>query len=187
MTQRFPARTRGFTLVEALVVVALVAVMAALAAPSLKAFLVRRAVDSAVSTLASDYRLARSEAVKRTGYVTICRSPDGAGCSPADAPGSWHDGWIVFTDADANRRVNGTDEVLRVQPRLTGLRAMVRYNDPGFSNTVQAVLYRPHGISTTGNETLLVTADSSLVGGTRLVVISRNGRVAVRPVGTPMP
>jgi type IV fimbrial biogenesis protein FimT len=178
---------RGFTLVEALVVVALVAVLAALASPGLRAFMARRAVESAISSLASDYRLARSEAIKRVGFVTICRSPDGARCSPADAPGSWHDGWIIITDGNGNRQLDGNDEVLRVQPRLPSLRAIVRYNDPGFSNTVQSVLYRPNGVSTTGNETLLVTADPSVVGGTRLVVVSRNGRLSARPVGTPLP
>lgn len=179
--------SRGFTLVEALVVVTLLAILASLAAPSLRALLARRAVESAITALGSDYRLARSEAIKRSGYVTICRSPDGLRCSPALAPGSWHDGWLVITDANANRQLDGTDEILRVQPPLTNLESIRRYDDAGFSNTIQSMIFRPNGVTTTGNETLLITADASVVGGTRLVVISRNGRLSASPVGAPMP
>lgn len=178
----------GFTMVEILVVVTLLAILASLAAPSLRALLARRAVESAVTALASDYRLARSEAIKRSAHVTICRSPDGLQCSLALQPGSWHDGWLVITDANANRRLDGTDEILRAQPPLDNLESIKRYDDgPGFGNTVQSTVFGPNGVVTTGNETLLITADASVVGGTRLVVISRNGRLSASPINTPMP
>lgn len=180
---------RGFTMIEVLVVVALVAVLAALATPSLRAFMARRAADSAVTALAGDYRLARSEAIKRSSIVTICRSPNGLTCGSGGPPGSWHDGWLIITDANGNAQLNGSDEVLRVQPPLSGLQDIKRYDDDtGYTNTVQSMVFRSNGISTTVNETtLLVTADGSVIGGTRLVVISRNGRAAVRPIGEPMP
>lgn len=180
-------RSQGFTMVEVLVVVMLVAVLASLATPSLRAFMARRAVDSAITALGSDYRLARSEAIKRSSNVTICRSPDGVSCSTAFAPGSWHDGWLVFSDGGTARQPDGNDEIIKVQPPLAGLQEIKRYDDPGYANTIQSMIFRPNGVATTGNETLLFTADSSIVGGTRLVVVSRNGRLSAMPVGQALP
>ena len=42
--------------------------------------------------------LARSEAIKRNGVVSLCPSTDGEQCCPAGTP--WHRGWIVFVNGD---------------------------------------------------------------------------------------
>lgn len=177
----------GFNLVEIIVTVAIVAALAALATPGIKAFVARRAVNAAVSDLASDYRFARSEALKRSSHVAICRSPNGRSCGDAGAPGSWHDGWIVFTDPNQNRQVDDGEEILRVQPRLDNVKRIGQDSDPDFTGTRQNTLYGPNGLSFNEGETLVIMADESVVGGTRKFVISGNGRVAVSPVGAPLP
>lgn len=71
----------GFTAIELLVVVAIIAVLAALAGPSFTLLIERWRVRDAAESLTSSLYLARSEAIKRGGGVTI------------DATGGWNTGW----------------------------------------------------------------------------------------------
>jgi type IV fimbrial biogenesis protein FimT len=183
--RQLTAGCRGFTLIEAMVAILVAAVLMGIAVPGLKGFMARRAVNAAISELAADYRLARNEALRRTNNVTICRSVDGATCAAPATFGSWHDGWILFVDNDANRQVNGADEVFRIRQALPGIESIRTPGDINYQNTVPWVVFRPNGISFTGNDTLLVTADATVPGGARTVVISRNGRMKVNDVGAP--
>lgn len=74
---------RGFTAIELMVVVAIVAVLAALAGPSFTPMIERWRVRQTAEALQSSIYLARSEAIKRGGGITI------------DATGGWDQGWRV--------------------------------------------------------------------------------------------
>jgi prepilin-type N-terminal cleavage/methylation domain-containing protein len=65
------ARPCGFTLVELLVTVSVVAILATLAGAAFTGFLDRYRLSGAVETLFSDLQLARSEAVKRNRSVQV--------------------------------------------------------------------------------------------------------------------
>ena len=62
-------RARGFTLVELMIVLAVVAIFASLAAPSFRELTATQKVRSAVSALNESLWLARSEAIKRNADV----------------------------------------------------------------------------------------------------------------------
>lgn len=64
-------QARGFTLVELLVVIALVAIILALAAPSFTGTLARKRLEGVASELATDLQYARSEAVQRNRAVGV--------------------------------------------------------------------------------------------------------------------
>lgn len=76
------ARQRGFTLIEMIVVMALLAIITGIAAPGLSEFLAGQRVKAAAFDLTSDLLLARSEALKRGRTVTVV---------PVD--GDWRAGW----------------------------------------------------------------------------------------------
>jgi type IV fimbrial biogenesis protein FimT len=61
----------GFTVVELMIVVAILAVLIAVAAPSFTEFLSKRRVDGALSELVTDLQFARSESVSRNAPVRI--------------------------------------------------------------------------------------------------------------------
>jgi len=107
----------GFTLIETLVVVALLAVIAVMSAPSLVAWHVRDQVDARASALLSTLSYARSEAVRRGARVTVCRVDaarrclaSGQACRAGVA--DWSCGWAVMVDR------SGTPMVLRAQAEL---------------------------------------------------------------------
>ena len=82
MTARPP--TRGFTLIELVVVMTMIGIGAALVLPSVRNALVQQRVRASATDLMSSLLLARSEAIKRNGLVSI--APHG----PA-----WTGGWDV--------------------------------------------------------------------------------------------
>jgi len=77
------ARQHGFTAIELMVVIAIVAILAALAAPSFTPLIERWRVRQTAESLTSSLYLARSEAIKRGGGVAL------------DATGGWDQGWKV--------------------------------------------------------------------------------------------
>ena len=97
-TWRSQARTqrtqRGFTLIELMVVVSILAIILTAAAPSFRAFLEGQQVKALAYDLTTDLLLARSEALKRNVNVAIARS--GA---------DWSGGWTTATAA-TNERIS---------------------------------------------------------------------------------
>ena len=89
--------SRGFSLVEAMVVVAVIAVVATTAVPSLVAFIDGRRLDATATALAADVQFVRTEAVARNQPIRI---------SFHDAPGGTC--WVVHTGPAAQCSCNDT-------------------------------------------------------------------------------
>lgn len=109
-----PQTNAGFTLVEALVVVAMLAVLASLAAPSFEGTFRRYRVDSARESFIATLQLARSEAVRTGQRVALARL---TGCGVTlSATNDWSCGWQAFVDTDADNTFNNSDvEIQRVE------------------------------------------------------------------------
>ncbi len=81
-------RGRGFTLVELIVTVALLAIVVGLAAPSMRSFVVGQRIRALSYDLTSDLLLARSEALKRNAAVIVARDAE-----------QWYAGWTTAAGA----------------------------------------------------------------------------------------
>ena len=99
------AHQSGFTAIELMVVVSIVAILAALAAPSFTPLIERWRVRQAAENLTSSLYFARSEAIKRGGGVAL------------DATGGWDQGWkITHTQNGAT-----TDLQINSAPQKTAI------------------------------------------------------------------
>lgn len=94
-------RAGGFTAIELMVVVAIVAILTALAVPSFQPLIERWKVKSVSESMQSTIYYARSEAIKRGGNVVIAKTPNTENCTTS-ANTEWGCGWNVFYDANRN-------------------------------------------------------------------------------------
>ena len=91
-------KSAGTTLIQLLTTLAIVAILATLAAPSMRAMHLDARRAAAVNGVLHGLFLARSESIKRGQVVSVCRSRDGRSCDPR--AGDWNVGWIVFVNLD---------------------------------------------------------------------------------------
>jgi type IV fimbrial biogenesis protein FimT len=106
---------RGFTLTETMVVVAILAILIALAAPNFTPIIERWRVRQAVENMTSTMYFARSEAIKRGGNIGIQKNAKNTdGCTLADTKQEWGCGWFVFVDSNGNGAWNSGEEKLQI-------------------------------------------------------------------------
>lgn len=107
---------RGFTLVELMIAIAIVAMLSAIALPSMNSFLVKMRVDNEISEMQRLLLTARNMAINTGKNTTVCPLSAGA-CTT-----NWQDDVSVFTN-DVNSLVNGNafaanDELIKVKEAI---------------------------------------------------------------------
>ncbi len=110
----------GFSLLELLVALAVGSIILVVGVPSFQGTLNNQRMTSATNELVMSLNLAKSEAIKRVAYVSVCKSSNGVSCAAAGT--SWDDGWIVFANATVANlgSIDAGDEIIRVFPALRG-------------------------------------------------------------------
>lgn len=144
-------RARGFTLIELVVVLAIVAILLRVATPGMSRSVAARAMNAQSSEFMAALRFARSEALTRGTAVTVCAALPGVppGCQGARAT-DWRSGWIVFADRERRGRPDAHDPLLRIQPPLlrtggvAGSRGSISFTAAGFSTDASShYLFNP--------------------------------------------
>lgn len=119
----FTFRSKGFTLIELMLTVAIVAILLVWGVPNLRDLMIRSRLSGQIQEFYGAISFARSEAIKRGNYVSICKSADGSSCGGSTV--NWRDGWIIFANNDndgpaVRDNIGSTNEepLLRVFPSL---------------------------------------------------------------------
>lgn len=88
----FAKKQKGFTVVELMIALAIIAILSSVGVPSYKRFIEQGKFSQAYNNLYNAYRFARSEAIKTSSTMIL------------DAKaGGWANGWVVYPAADQSK------------------------------------------------------------------------------------
>ena len=167
---------RGFTLVELLVVLVLLAVLFTLAAPNFLTFRRNAELTSAANSFVASLSTARAEAMKRQlrAFVVPTTGND------------WATGWRVFVDVDSNVTASsvvpsGSDIIVVEQAALpTGVSGISVVSSTLGDGTTAYVMFNGSGFMTKVDKTfadMSIELSNGIEG--RRVIVNPNGRLRV--------
>ena len=84
-------KSSGFTLIELMVLLALLSIVTSMALPSFKQLIIKQQQLALSSEITRSLAFARAEAVLNRQKIAVCGSTDGINCST-----QWQHGWRVF-------------------------------------------------------------------------------------------
>lgn len=148
----------GFTLIELMIGIAILAIVLGLGVPSFMNTIERNRITTATNDLVMALQMARSEAIKRRTDVTVCRR--NAAGNACDNGANWAGGWLVTAPG----------EVLRVWSpsagqTITGPNAGIMYRATGIADAAQCVT-----LTLSGNQRFVaVSATGRVTSGTGIV------------------
>jgi type IV fimbrial biogenesis protein FimT len=108
LLSKMNAKQAGFTLLELMLTVALLAVVMGFGLPNMQEFVRNSRMSSSANDIISDFNFARSEAVKRRVPITLCKSQDGAACDDDDTDP--FNRWLIFVDDADPALVDNTND-----------------------------------------------------------------------------
>jgi type IV fimbrial biogenesis protein FimT len=149
----------GFSLIEILIAIAILAILIALAQPVLTSVINGGRLSGAGNELLATMQSARIEAIRRNARVVVCASNNADSSTPTCASGAGsRTGWISFVDdgggAPANARntaFNAGETLLRANAMTDNLQVLNSTNVAA----AQAVVFRSDGLARASSGGLL--------------------------------
>lgn len=157
---------QGFTLIELMVTVALVAILVGIAVPSFQGALNGNRLATSANELIASLQTARMEAIRRNRRVAVCMSANANAGQDATCASANVDGWITFVDLNADGDFDKASDTLLRNSSLSG---------PLLVSGDDQIVYRSDGLARGADGTTLMTA-----GRVRLRIDTTNPNRNVR-------
>lgn len=132
-----PNKDQGFTLVELLITLALLAIVANIAVPAFDGLITRNRQQALMEQVTSVLNSARAEAILQRRMIEVCGSSDGKTCSA-----SWSSGWLVRTSD--HRILQLTQLPSHDALRWSGFQQGIRFHNNGSSPISNGRFYQCH-------------------------------------------
>lgn len=153
-------KQQGFTLLEAMIVVAILGILASLAYPSFQATLARNRAQAAEMQFSKALAYARSEAISRNQTIALCPIDSGKSHQCGGSKADWSKGIYVFSDRNQNNKIDKAGDILQVYY----LKPPVSIN---INQNITRFIWLPGGIR--------FNADHNLNNGTISFIPSQDG------------
>lgn len=133
-----PNRLNGFTLVELLVVLLLLAILGSLAMPAFAELIARNRQQALLNQVQGILQHARTQAILQRRTIEVCGSADAQTCSA-----NWASGWLT--------RTLSSEQILHITQlpnhdalRWSGFTQSIRFHSNGTSPTGNGRFYQCH-------------------------------------------
>lgn len=169
-------KSKGFTLIEAMVAVAILGVVTMIALPRLNTFLANMQVDNEISELRRLLLMARNIAVNESTDVTLCPLV-------ADTcTNNWKNQITVFIDLNNNQKLDSVDRVVKgvvvtVKDRVVKVKAAITNNDQLVFDRAD-ISYAPTGLlNNTGGPFYFRYCPQDFPELSRGIMVNNSGRI----------
>jgi len=151
---------RGFSLIEVLIVIAIAAIMATIAVPSLMGFVNQNRLNRLKIMLANDINSARSESIKSNKRYVICPANNNA--TDCSITSNWATtGWLICPASGLNANCDTTQSAVVVRQPVTNGISISAATSP------YAVIFRSIGTATAATGTATAAPQTfNLTGAT---------------------
>ncbi len=157
----------GFTLLELLVVMTIVAVLTTFAIPGFAGWVERRHTDADRALLATTIYGARTAAIHLNQPVVMCPGDD-QGCGRRN---SWHEGAVVFADPNRNGRLDRGETLVGGFGALNGTVQWRSFRNRSY------LRFLPNGLTDWQNGHFLLCPTTDDPDLARQLVLNRAGRL----------
>jgi type IV fimbrial biogenesis protein FimT len=166
--------SRGFTLIELMVTIAVLAILLGIAVPSFNDAALSSKLGSYANSMVASTTIARSEAIKRNTSITLCVSTDGTNCATT---GGWEQGWVVACQTTDDIVCDGTGPNRIVFHRQQAVQSGLKITEA--DTTVRSLSFTSSGVGTTPATFTICRATPTVGTNQRQVSITATGRATV--------
>jgi type IV fimbrial biogenesis protein FimT len=181
------AASGGFTLIELMVALAVMAIVLGLAVPGFQSMVNGNRLTGAANELVASLQTARIEAIRRSRRVVVCTSANANAGVAATCSNVNINGWITFVDVNPNGEFDANDKI----KDSDGTERLALLRNSTFDGNVlvggaDTVMFRADGMARDGDGELMTSgnvrmriATSQPTKNVRCIDITTGG-VAVR-------
>lgn len=172
-------RSRGFTLLELMTAITVLAILTAIGVPAFGSLMRNGAIASEANNLVSAMNVARSEAMKRGVRVSLCPAP--AKATECTKTSDWSGGILVFEDDwGAAGALNPNDKP--IQHFAAAADAVTITGSAPISSDAEFVVFMPSAALSGSARTFNVTKTGCTQNQRRQIVVAMTGRISLTRV-----